>query len=187
MNATAKPREAKRMSDAAVQAKTGGTWDEWFAILDKAGAQKMIHKEIAAYLYGKQKCPGWWSQMITVHYEQARGMRKPHQTAEGFAANGSRTIAVGLSALYRGWLDEKERRRWLPVGRLEIRTATPKKSLRIAWGDGKSRVEVMFYAKGKGKSQVTVDHRRLADAKRAARMKSYWAAALDRLKEQLEA
>jgi len=125
--------------------------------------------------------------MITVYYEQARGMRVPHQTAEGFAANGSRTLSVGLPALYRAWADEKERRRWLPDARLEIRGATPKRSLRIVWGDGKSRLDVMFYDKGKGKSQVTVDHRRLADAKEAARMKSYWAAALDRLKEKLEA
>ena len=44
----AKPRE--RMSDAAVQAKTGKTWPEWFAVLDKAGAAKMTHKEIAAHL-----------------------------------------------------------------------------------------------------------------------------------------
>ena len=70
---------------------------------------------------------------------------------------------------------------------MTIRTATPKKSLRILWGDGKSRVDVMFYAKGKGKSQVSVDHRRLADGKEAARMKSYWSQALDRLKERLEA
>ncbi len=186
MNAAAKPRESKRMSDAAVQTQTGKTWKEWFGILDKAGARKMDHKQIVAYLVKCHKVGPWWQQMVTVTYEQARGMREPHQTAEGYTANGSRTLAIGLPALYRAWADEKERRRWLPDGRLEIRKATPKKSLRIAWGDGKSRVEGMFYAKGKGKSQVPVDHRRLADAKEAARMKSYWAAALDRLIARLE-
>jgi len=28
-----------RLSDAAVQAKTGKTWQEWFAVLDAAGAR----------------------------------------------------------------------------------------------------------------------------------------------------
>ena len=50
------------MSDAAVQAKTGKTWKEWFAILDRAGARKMAHKEIAAYLYRELQVPAWWSQ-----------------------------------------------------------------------------------------------------------------------------
>ncbi|MBI3669512.1 MAG: SRPBCC domain-containing protein [Acidobacteria bacterium] len=187
MSAPAQPREAKRMSDAAVQAKTGKTWKEWFAILDKAGARKMDHKQIVAYLVKHQNVGPWWQQMVTVNYEQARGLREKHQTSEGFTANGSRTIAVALPALFQAWQAERARRRWLGDAALTIRTATPPKSLRILWGDGKSRVDVMFYAKGKGKSQVTVDHRRLTDAKEAARMKTYWSQALDRLKATLQA
>jgi hypothetical protein len=38
--------KAQRMSDEAVKSKTGKTWKEWFAILDKAGASKMSHQEI---------------------------------------------------------------------------------------------------------------------------------------------
>jgi hypothetical protein len=33
-------RVAPRMSDAAVQAKTGKAWAEWFRILDAAGAKQ---------------------------------------------------------------------------------------------------------------------------------------------------
>ena len=50
-----KPRETKRSTDEAVKAKTGRVWAEWFEILDKAGAKKWPHKEIAAYLLQK-KC-----------------------------------------------------------------------------------------------------------------------------------
>jgi hypothetical protein len=35
---------APRMSDEAVKAKTGKTWKEWFAILDKAGASELSHQ-----------------------------------------------------------------------------------------------------------------------------------------------
>jgi uncharacterized protein YndB with AHSA1/START domain len=187
MSPSSKPKETPRMSDAAVQAKTGKTWKEWFGILDKAGARKMDHKQIVAHLVKRHKVGPWWQQMVTVNYEQARGLREKHQASDGFAANGSRTIAASLSALYGAWQDERARRRWLPDASLTIRTATPNRSLRILWGDGQSRLDVMFYAKGKGKSQVSVDHRRLADAKNAARMKAYWSQALDRLKASLEA
>ena len=187
MSPQRKPKETKRMSDAAVQAKTGKTWKEWFGILDKAGARKMDHKQIVAHLVKRHKVGPWWQQMVAVNYEQARGLREKHQTSDGFAASGSRTIAAALPALYRAWQDERARRRWLPNASLTIRTATPEKSLRILWGDGKSRLDVYFYGRGKGKSLVSVDHRRLADAKEAARMKTYWSHALDRLKASLEA
>ncbi len=38
-----KARTSPRMSDAAVQAKTGKNWRQWFEILDAAGARKMDH------------------------------------------------------------------------------------------------------------------------------------------------
>ena len=65
------------ISSEAVHAKTGKTWPEWFAVLDKAGASGWPHKDIATHLHDKCGCPDWWSQMVTVGYEQARG-RKRH-------------------------------------------------------------------------------------------------------------
>src|SRR5262249_23589089 len=57
-------------SDEAVKAATGKVWDEWFAILDKAGCQDMIHKEVAELLVEKHRVRHWWGQMITVGYER---------------------------------------------------------------------------------------------------------------------
>jgi hypothetical protein len=42
-----------RMSDEAVESKTGKTWNRWFKHLDAAGARKMTHQEIAAHLSEK--------------------------------------------------------------------------------------------------------------------------------------
>ena len=42
-----------------------------------------------------------------------------------------------------------------------IRKATPKKSLRVTWGDGRTSLNVSFQAKGAGKSQVVVQHVKL--------------------------
>jgi hypothetical protein len=60
------------MSDASVKAKTDKDWQQWFSILDKAGAAKMSHKAIAEYLYRKRGVPGWWSQVAAVTYELER-------------------------------------------------------------------------------------------------------------------
>jgi hypothetical protein len=175
------------MSDDAVKAKTGKTWNGWFKILDKAGADKMPHKEIAEHLHDSFGIPGWWSQMVTVEYEQARGLREKHQRASGlYDISVSRTLAVPVGTLFDAWHNEVKRNRWLPKTPITIRKATKDKSMRIAWKDGKTSLEVNFYGKGAGKSQVVVQHSKLPDAKAAVKMKAYWSKALDGLRVLLE-
>jgi hypothetical protein len=180
-----KPRETKRSSDEAVKAKTGKVWAEWFRILDRAGARKMPHKEIAAYLRDEQHVGPWWGQMVAVAYEHERGIREKFQKCDGeFSASGSRTMAAPMSKAFAAWTDDKLRRRWLPDGKLEITTATPGKYVRGKWGA--SRLSVGFVGKGAAKTQVAVDHGKLPSSRESARMKSYWFSALNRLQEMLE-
>jgi hypothetical protein len=47
-------------------------------------------------------------------------------------------------------------------------------------------LEIYFLAKDDDKGQVVVQHSKLPDAKASARMKAYWAKALDRLRDLLE-
>jgi hypothetical protein len=172
-----------RMSDAAVKAKTGKDWQQWFSILDRAGAMKMTHKEMAEYLYEKRKVPGWWSQMVAVTYEQERGLRKVHQTSSGYSASASKTFAVPVSVLYKHWSEKKLRGRWLKA-KFEVRKQTADKSMRITWNDGTS-VDVNFYGKGDSKSQVAVQHTKLAGTRQVEKIKSHWKAALGRLEKSL--
>ena len=182
-----KPREAKRMSDAAVKESTGKTWPEWFKILDKAGAQKMRHQDITAYLIKEYKVGPWWTQMIAVPYEHERGLRDKFQKCDGeFAASGSRTLSVPLRKLYDAWTDERLRQRWLPNAEIKISTATKNKSLRAKWNGEASRLSVNFYPKGARKCQVAVDHMKLPSSKECAKMKAYWFEALNRLQKILE-
>jgi uncharacterized protein YndB with AHSA1/START domain len=170
----------------AVQAKTGRTWAEWIAALDKAGAADWPHKRIAEHVHEEFGCPGWWSQMVTVGYEQAKGLRVKHQTATGYNANASKTIAVPVAKLYKAWSDPKVRDKWL-IGakKIVVRKATPNKSLRITWTDGKTSLEVGFYPKGAGKSQVAVQHSKLSSVQDVEMMKKCWRGALDKLESQL--
>jgi hypothetical protein len=179
------PPKTAGISDAAVRAKTGKTWAQWCNVLDKAGAKKMSHKEIATYVHDVLHLPPWWSQMVTVGYEQARGLREKHQTTAGYQMSASKTFTEAAATVFEAWVDAKTRNRWLPQAPLTIRKATPHKSLRISWDDGKNSVDVMFYPKGDAKCQIAVDHRKLKDARDVARLKKYWAEALHRLQKML--
>jgi hypothetical protein len=173
------------MSDSAVRAKTGKVWSEWIELLDRVKAHEWPHKEIALHLRKKHGVGDWWCQMVTVGYERAKGLRAKHQKADGFAASASKTIAAPVEALFDAWESAALRRRWLDEPGLAVRRATRAKSLRITWGDGSS-VNVTFWSKGPQKSQVSIDHEKLASAADVARMKSRWRDALEKLKPILE-
>ncbi len=183
-----KTNDAKspRMSDEAVKAKTGKTWKEWFAILDQAGARQFTHQEIVKYLNAKHAVGPWWQQMVTVTYEQARGLREKHQKPDGFEISISRTLKAPLPKVYKAVANEKTRLTWLPEDGLTVRKATPNKSIRFSRPDGKTSFEVSFLSKDDDKSQIVVNCRKLPNAKVAATTKTYWGKALDRLRASLE-
>lgn len=176
--------QAQKIGDAAVKQATGYDWKHWFGVLDRAGGKAMDHKEHVAWLGSHSDMSDWWHQMVAVTYEQDRGLRKRHQQATGFQISRSRTLAVPLSQLYFSWKDPSARRRWLGE-RIKVRKATTNKSLRITWSDEKSSLDVYFYGRGRGKSQVTVNHGKLPSAREATRMKAYWGEALDRLQREV--
>ena len=183
----AAPKNAKqspRMSDDAVKAKTGKTWSQWFKLLDDAGAKKMAHRERVALLHQKHGVGPWWQQMVAVTYEQARGLRDKHQKPAGYEISVSRTVAAPVSRAFKAWTVEKIRKQWL-LSNIEVRKATTNKTLRLTWDD-KTSLVVAFLPKGPDKSQVVAQHSKLPDAKGAAKMKKFWAEALDRLKALIE-
>jgi uncharacterized protein YndB with AHSA1/START domain len=174
------------VGDAAVREATGKGWDEWFAILDGVEAQTWKHPQIARYLSQEQGVPDWWSQMVTVGFEQARGLRVQGQKADGFTTNGSRTLDAPVAAVYAAWAEDAQRSLWLPDVAWTVTKANENKSLRILWVDGVSRVDVDFRKKGDAKSQVALQHSKLADAEAAAEYKTFWSEALDRLRQLVE-
>ena len=174
------------IGSAAVEKKTGKTWAQWLAVLDKAGARTMTHARITAHLHEPMGVPAWWCQMVAVGYEQARGLRAKHQRPQGYEISVSRTIHVSAATLFDAWKDARVRGRWLPRATIVIRKATRPKSMRITWSDKKTSLEVNFYARAARKGQVVVQHSKLPDARAAARMKVTWGEALGRLRTMLE-
>jgi hypothetical protein len=173
------------MSDEKLKAKTGCTWERWVHALDRRGADKMAHRDIAALVNEKYKVDGWWSQMVTVGYERIKGLRARGQRRDGtYEATKSRTFTVPVTTLFDAWADASVRRRWLNGANVRVRTATAPKSIRLDWTDH-SIIAVGFEAKGKSKSLVAVQHTKLPDRETADRLKKYWSDRLDALGEVL--
>jgi len=183
---TAKNKE-KKISDEAVQKRTGKNWQQWFELIDNTGGTKMSHKELVEFIY-KNHLPndGWYAQMITVAYEQERGMRELHQKPDGYEISVSKTIAIPLPDLWQYFEDEGKRNNWLSDIPIIIHKATPHKSMRITWTDGQKSISVNFYDKGGSKSQVVVQHMKLPDANASEEKKVFWADKLELLKNHCE-
>ena len=168
--------------------KTGKSFQQWAVILNKAGAEKMNHAQMAEYLFKKYpKVSGWWLQMITATYEQEHGMREKYQSLKGYEISRGKTINTSLKSLYEAWDNVKLRSRWLAEESIVIRKTTPRKSMRITRKDGNTILAVNFYPKGSEKSQVVVQHTKLANMTEAKQMQSYWEGRLEKLKGMLEA
>ncbi len=170
------------MSDAALKAKTGRTWDQWFTLLDKAGAAKMTHGAIAKLVATRHKIPGWWAQAVTVGYERARGLRKVNETLAGFRTGVSRTLDAGMDAAFGAW-DNAKTRAALLKEKVDLSTRNPGKNLRFAWKVG--RVEVRFVVKSPKKTQVTVDHTGLKSESQVDKFKTQWSETMDKLGDKL--
>lgn len=172
------------MSDEALKAKTGCTWDRWVWALDNVNAFNWPHREIALYVREKYKVPGWWSQTVTVGYERIRGLREKGQRRSGsWEASKSKTMDAAVGTVFKAFKQPRLRSAWLPSTVVE-RTSVPAKSLRLTWEDGTS-VEVYLVSKGRSKSQVVVQHTRLPSSEAAARMKAFWAERLEALAARL--
>lgn len=186
------------MSSAAVEKGSGKGWAAWLKALDAAGCKALSHKDIAALVHERFGVSSWWSQMVTVGYEQARGLRVKHQKADGFSVSVSRTFEGTVGKFFDCFADEAMRAEWMPGAPVTVTKATKGKSVRIAWGaaagkgvvspagtskDGTTRVEVNFYAKAKGKAQVTVQHNKMLHEADVEKVRGYWAGRMDALGE----
>lgn len=174
-------------SPEAVRRATGRTPDEWFALLDAVGAERLAHRDIARWLGSEHDVSAWWCQQITVEYERARGLRAKYETTRGFQVSVSKTLNAPLASLYAAVADAGLRGRWLPGAPLTLRRDTPQKSTRLAWAEegGASNVEFGYYASGPGRSRITIQHSRLTSADEVEKHRAYWKAALERLAEAI--
>ncbi|WP_054952848.1 molybdopterin-binding protein [Flaviflexus massiliensis] len=180
--------QSTMVSDSAIVAATGRSRDDWFAMLDGAGAREWDHAQIARWLGAKHEVDGWWAQGVTVSYEQSRGLREPGQRPDGsFDVSSSKTLQVDTEALWPHLTEEDKRRAWLDL-ELNQRSASAK-SIRFDGGEG-TRVAFSVDAQPATKSGVprckmSIQHSRLS-REAVTETKEFWKDALTRLVEVLK-
>jgi hypothetical protein len=179
-------RGNRPMSDEILPARTGRAWDEWYGILQAAGATDWPHPEIARWLVTEHSVNGWWAQELTVRFEHAIGRRQPGQRSDGFSATATKTVAVPVERLFDAFVDDATRARWLPADGIRLRTATPYRSARFDWVGGTQRLAIGFESKGEAKSTVSIEHMKLPDGAAVEREKPLWRERLAELKRLLE-
>ncbi len=178
------------ISDDAVATATGRTWPQWFELLERWGAKELGHAQIAKRIAEETGTSGWWSQMVTVRYEQHIGRRVVGQTCEGdFQTSVSRTVPSDLDAAWHAvvhalWLGSaakwEEGARFEADCPIEVRTVKPAKMLRF-WRftqDGRSTVEVDFQPRASGTSVRFREHK-MASEELVAPAKARWGRALE--------
>src|SRR5690606_14971016 len=169
------------MADEVLRARTGRTWAEWVAVLDRAEAHRLSHRDIARLVTTELGVGMWWSQAVTVGYERIRGLREVGQGRDGrFNAGKSRTFAVGASTLFAMAKDPRRRRTWLPDGPTRVRSTVPNRSVRPDWPGG-SQVILHLTPKGPAKTTLTVEHARLTSKADVEKSKAFWHERLDAL------
>jgi uncharacterized protein YndB with AHSA1/START domain len=181
-------KQRQIISDKLVMEKTGQPMEHWFRILDKKGAAQKdpngIYK-IISEIPGLKALGEWNQGLLGTSYQWSRGLRERGQKDKGFEIGVSKTVNAPLSVLYKALIDDKIRIKWCKE-KTEFSTTTENKSARVLWSDKSTRLSIDFYDKGTGKSQIVVQHLKIADAKKAAELKEYWGKTLEALKQLLE-
>jgi hypothetical protein len=179
------------VADATVRDRTGKSWDEWLALLDRAGvaARKFDHhnfdhnrawQAVMKFLPGSD---GWWAQMVSVGYERVRGLRAMNQSCNGdFQASVSRTLVGSLEKVYSAW--EENCARWLDAPGLTFTKFNRGKNIRARWPDG-TLIDIRFTGKGPDKCQVVADTTKLDGAQAVAAAKAFWQQQFARLEQFL--
>jgi hypothetical protein len=176
--------------EASVVKKTGHGYDHWFAVLDAFGAPAKGHTAAAAHLHDDHGVPGWHSQMITVTYERARGLRVTNQSCAGdFQVSVSKAVPAPVGRVVESltnskpaeWLKDSALARMLGSATASVKGDASAR-LRFRWDA--SVVEIRITAK-KGGATVVADNTKLSDAAQVEKRRQLWREALEALKEQL--
>jgi uncharacterized protein YndB with AHSA1/START domain len=190
-------------------AKTGKSWKKWFTILDQSGATQKPHKDIARYIHDEFGISGWWSQMVTVRYEQERGLREVGQrrATGAYEIGVTRKIAAAPRDAYDAFTSAKLLNKWFTTkarAKAEVGGTfsnadgdkgvftflAPPRRVRFTWENEKhcpgTVVVVTFTKAGANAVSVNVTHSKLKSQKDRENMRGGWSWALDSLKSFLE-
>jgi uncharacterized protein YndB with AHSA1/START domain len=196
-----------KISETAVREATGWGWDEWFGFLDEHGAKELTHKEIVKLLREEAKLTkAWWTQMVTVEYERARGLRQIGETSPGsFEIDVRRTYEVTTRRAWdvltrpagiRAWLGEVNGLK-LEKGCTyesidgdtgEVRSVRPGERIRLTWRpmgwEEATTIEVTVIPMAR-QATIAFHQENLPTDKEREKMRKHWNKALNAMEDLL--
>ncbi len=198
-------RAEKPVTDASIQADTGKTFKQWFAVIDAFGGVGKGRRDIGNHLYEVHKVDPWWSATLNIACEAANGIVEKDGRPKGYTICATKSIkasaaqcfdAFSTAAALDGWLGPKHALDFSEGGALGnadgnraiVRKITPGKVIRLVWQGPEAPdtpIEVKFAPSG-AKTTVMITHDRLQDREAADGFRRAWGEALDRLKAKLE-
>lgn len=181
MNLQTATRAAETIPETEIEAKTGKSCKAWIALLDHVDMSSMTYEQVAASLGVSHDLGPWWRHILAARYIQALEMRQKQERPNGFEFSVSRTIDVSAPLIYRVLTNAASRTEWLGGNPVAPRRSIPDRAFRAAWLSDSSFIDITLTPKGETRCLVTVQHSRLANADRAAEMKSFWTTTLVRL------
>ena len=192
-----------KVSAQSVYRYTKRDWDQWIAILDKAGAPYWTHKEIVEHLKKKYKLHSWWQQLVASSYEIHIGRKIPGQNEKGeYSTVATKTFPLSQKKMWDFMVSPEGLEIWLsPMSPLivkpkeqyeieggifgEIRTLKKPKRIRLTWQNmedlKKTVVQLWIVPRPKGKCVVVFQHEKLPNAKAKEKMLKHWKEVLKNL------
>jgi uncharacterized protein YndB with AHSA1/START domain len=200
-----KVRVEKIATTSAESAKkhTGRTWDQWIALLDKAGGRSMGYRELNARLSVRHKLKPYWAMLIAMGYEIHIGRRVLGRNSKGeYGTVASKTIPLTKADAWEFLTSPEGMKIWLkPFAHFpfekgrgfevdggvfgEVRTVKKGERVRFTWTGEEwpkpSVVQVMVIARKGEKSLVVIQHEKIPSMEMRNQLKEQWKESLGRL------
>lgn len=167
----------KPMNIEAIEKATGKSWEQWLEFFDDIGAKDLPHAKIAQKVY-EAGTPGWWSQNVTVAYEQHIGRRAPGQRSDGkYEVSVTKTLDGTLDDAMDWWLDKVgDGAEFSDISFADEPAASTTdkwRHWRVNLADG-SKVIVSTMQKAPGKAQLAVTSQKLGSSEGVEHWRAFW-------------
>ena len=195
----------KTISNEAVIAATGKSWDEWRRLLKQTVREEWSHKQIVTYLRENHHLSHWWGQTVTVDFEQSIKGRKIGQTQSAdFQIGVRKTLDIPLKKTWDFLMSREGINFWL--GHIDmlaleegsayrtdtettgiIRINKPYHHIRLTWKprrwDVESILQIRVYTTPSGKTTIALHQEKLKNDHIRDEMRSHWKKVLNAINE----
>lgn len=174
---------------SGIEAATRRSWNEWVTFLDERGARNMEHRDIADIVFktleDDVESAGWWSQAVTVAYEQHIGRRAPGQKNDGtYEVSVTKLIPGTKEDVFELWNEAHGHASEFadePITNIRTSITEVRSYWRADFVNDGSRLAVAVEQKTAEKAMIAVAHTKLASEADKDTWHHFWRNTLDKI------